>query len=502
MQNSDKNKTIAKNTLFLYLRLFVSLLLNLYMSRLLLAALGVDDFGTYNIVGGVVFLMLFVNSTMQNASLRFINISLGKGNSEIIKTTISSSIQIHILLSVFFLLLGESIGLWYVSSELNVPERSYDTVLVLYQLTLLTSVVSIIQVPLVATVMSYEKMDAYAFIEILHVILKCAIIYLIIFFSNRLLVYGIFLLGLSILIFLFYLLYCIKSFKTFGLSKSFNKKEIYAMFSFAIYNLIGDGTFAVRQQGTNLLINKFFGVGLNAASGVATQAASLISTFTSNTQSAFKPQIIKEYSAGNIVRMKDLIKKEAEIMFILLSMIFNVAIINITYLMELWLGTVPIYAIEFCRIIMICNLLTILIQIMSTPIHATGKVKIYNCIVGILNITCVLLVYVFLKLGFDSVYAYYSYVIILFLKIVGEAYVLNNNIPQISFLDLIKIINKPFVLLISSFILSYLLTLSMEDSLIKLVMTTAVNSIFVLILSMILFPYIKNAILLNIAKIR
>ena len=501
MQNSEKNKTIAKNTIYLYIRLLVSLLLNLYMSRLLLAALGIDDFGTYNIVGGVVFLMMFVNSTMQNASLRFINISIGKGDNNVIMRTISSSIQIHILLSLLFLIVGETVGLWYVINELNVPQESYDTVLILYQLTLFTAIISIIQVPLIATVMSYEKMDAYAFVEIFHVLLRCGIIFLLVFFENKLLFYGILLFFVGLFIFLLYLFYCKRNFSTFCLTRSFKSKEIRSMLSFAIYNLIGDGTFAVRQQGTNLLINKFFGVGLNAASGVATQAASLISTFTGNTQSAFKPQIIKEYSAGDINRVKDLMKKETEIMFILLSIILNVTLINIGYLMKIWLGNVPNYAVEFCRIIMICNTLTVLMQIMSTPIHATGKVKLYNVIVGILNISCVILAYVFLKSGMDSVYAYYAYLIIIFIKIASEAYILNKNIPQISFRDLLYMIAKPTLLFLTSFAITYFIVYEIDSPIQKLITSSVVNIFVVMIFSVLMYPYVKTYTTSFISKI-
>ena len=501
IRDNTDNKKLAKNTIYLYLRLLVSLVLNLYISRLLLEVLGVKDFGTYNIVGGFVMLMLFVNSTMQNASLRFINISLGKGDVKDIRSTISSSIQIHIFISILFLLVGETIGLWYVTNELNVPERSYETVLWLYQLSLITAGISVIQVPLIAVIMSYERMDAYAFIEILNVILRCIIIFLLPLFSNRLLLYGLLLLFVSLVIFCIYLIYSRRNFVEFTFNRKINKEKISAMTAFAMYNLIGDGTFAVRQQGTNLMINKFFGVGLNAASGVATQAASLISTFISNTQSAFKPQIIKEYSANNILRMKELLMRETEIMFILLSLILSVVYINIDFLMALWLKDVPHYAVEFCRAILICNALVVFLQILATAIHASGKVRKLNFVVGALNVSCLLFVYVFFACGFDSVFAYYSYMLIIVLKILGEAIILKENISAINYTFLLAILIKPILLLIASFIITYSLSLCIDNPPIRFIASLLVNTITVSVLSYLMYPYIRNVILINLKKI-
>ena len=501
MLTYSSNKRIAKNTLYLYLRLLISLILNLYISRILLRTLGVDDFGIYNIVGGIVILMLFVNSTMHNASLRFINISIGGGDVEDVRRTISTSIQIHILLAFIFLLIGETVGLWYVSYQLNIPSGSYETVLVLYQLSLLTAIISIIQVPLTSTIMSYEKIDVYAQIEIIHVIVRCIIIFLIPFFSNRLIAYGFLLLIVSIVFFTIYAIYCGNKIREFCIRKIVYKEKIVSMFSFALFNLIGDGTFAVRQQGTNLLINKFFGVGLNAASGVATQAASLISTFTTNTQAAFKPQIIKAYSAKNLGRMKELIARETDILFILLSFIVNIVLTNLDYLMGLWLEVIPIYAVKFCRIIILCNLLTVINQIIATAIHATGKVKTFNCIVGSLNLLCVFFSFVFFCFGFEPEFAYYSYAFILVLKIIGEAFILNRNIPEVTCMYYIGVIRKPLLLLIISYLSVYSCTLLTNGNIERLVLTTVVNIVVVTILTFLLFPYLRNIIVLNLRNI-
>lgn len=492
MSDSTNNKKIAVNTIYLYIRLLVSLTLNLYMSRILLEALGVEDFGTYNIVGGIVFLMLFVNSTLQNSSLRFINISIGEGVIDAVKETVNTSIQLHTILFIIFLLIGETGGLWYVCNQLNVPENSYNTVLVVYQMSLITAAITILQVPFTSLIISYEKMDIYAKIEIVNVGLKCICILMLPLFTNKLLAYAGLILALATLIGALYIFFFKRLIRTFRLDIKIHKKRLHEMISFSLFNLIGDGTFAVRQQGTNLLINNYFGVALNAASGVATQAASLVSTFVSNTQSAFKPQIFKEYAAMNYNRMKELVLREIEVMFVLLAFILNVTYINLDFLMKLWLKKAPENAVEFCGVILLCNALLVCTQIMSTAIHATGKIRLFNIINGTLNLFCLVLVFAFYSIGCTPVSAYYAYMIIIMLKIIAEAFVLSRNIPDFTYKFLCDSIKKPILLLSISFVATYSISSIISGSLYKFLISVFINTIIVTILSLLMYPYMRR----------
>ena len=186
----NKNKRLAKNTIFLYVRMLFAVCVNLYTSRLVLEYLGVEDFGVYNVVGGIVSLMMFVNTSMRGATSRFITFSLGKGDMAELKATISSSIQVHTAIALLLLLAGETVGLWFVNAELNIPEASMNAANWVYQFSLFASVVAILQVPFNASVLSYEKMDVFAVIEIINVILKCAIVFCLVWFPNRLIAYG------------------------------------------------------------------------------------------------------------------------------------------------------------------------------------------------------------------------------------------------------------------------------------------------------------------------
>lgn len=218
-----------------------------------------------------------------------------------------------------------------------------------YQFSLFTSVVAILQVPFNASVLSYEKMDIFAVIEIINVVLKCVIVFSLVWFPNRLIAYGGLTFVISIIISLLYAIYCIKRLDGFEFSCKLHKGIVKEMTVFAACDLFGNGTFAVRQQGINILINKYFGVTFNAAGGVATQASGIIYTFMNNVLSAFRPQIIKEYSVGNIQRMSKLMFSECEILILLIGLIFVPLFINMDFIMELWLKNVPPYAVVFVK---------------------------------------------------------------------------------------------------------------------------------------------------------
>lgn len=190
MSENSKNKRLAKNTIYLYVRMLFAVCINLYTSRLVLECLGVEDFGIYNIVGGVVWLMMFVNASMRGATSRFITFCLGKNNVNELKATISSAIQVHVIIALLLLLIGETVGLWFVRTELNIPETSMNAANWVYQFSLFSSVISILQVPFNASVLAYEKMDVFAIIEMVNVLLKCLIVFCIVWFPDRLIAYG------------------------------------------------------------------------------------------------------------------------------------------------------------------------------------------------------------------------------------------------------------------------------------------------------------------------
>lgn len=480
--NINKNKRIALNSIYLYLRMIFVVCINLYSSRLVLQYLGVKDFGVYNIVGGIVALMMFVNSTMRGATSRFISYSIGQNERRNIEHTIKSAVQIHILLALFLLLLGETLGLWFVNTQLNLPQGSIRAVNWLYQFSLLTSIVAILQVPLNACVISYERMGVFAIIEVVNVVLKFIIILCIVFFYDRLIAYGGLLFLEAILVFVIYWIYCRKKIRYFNLSFVINKNISEPMLLFALYDLFGNGTFAVRQQGINILINRFFGVTLNAASGVATQVSSTISTFINNILSAFKPQIIKEFSVGNIDRMQKLMRTECEIMLLLASCIFIPLFYNLEFVMQLWLVEVPVYAVGFCRILLCTNMLSIVYSVFCDGIHATGNMKRFSFYAGIFNLLSLLVTFLFFKFCFEAQYAYVSIFMCVCVQILCSAYILNKQIKELNVIGILFSAIKSMTVVVLACMFTFTVLSFVNDCVYRLMISVIVNIIVVLLL--------------------
>lgn len=502
MSENSKNKRLAKNTIYLYVRMLFAVCINLYTSRLVLECLGVEDFGIYNIVGGVVWLMMFVNASMRGATSRFITFCLGKNNVNELKATISSAIQVHVIIALLLLLIGETVGLWFVRTELNIPETSMNAANWVYQFSLFSSVISILQVPFNASVLAYEKMDVFAIIEMVNVLLKCLIVFCIVWFPDRLIAYGGLMLVVSIIVSLMYVLYSFFKLEGFAYSSKFHRKIVNEMVLFAACDLYGNGTFAVKQQGINILINKFFGVAYNAASGVATQASSIISTFMNNILSAFRPQIIKEYSVGNINRMSKLMYSECEILILLIGLIFVPLYINMDFIMQLWLKNTPNYAVDFCRILLIFNAVSVVTQVLQDGIFATGKIKKTSIVVGNLNLLCLVLVYVFFIMGLDATFAYYAMLLFLVFQTLVNSYILNSLIRELKvYKYLIKTV-KPFTIVFVSFIIQYLCGSYIFSQWMKLLGCFLLNSLIIIVAALMIYPKYRSVVSLYMEKFR
>lgn len=495
MGSDSKNKRLAKNTIYLYIRMLFVVCINLYTSRLVLEYLGVEDFGVYNVVGGIVSLMMFVNTAMSGATSRFITFCLAKNDVLELKATISSAIQVHAIIALFILLIGESAGLWFVNSQLNIPTGSMFAANWVYQFSLFSSVIAILQVPFNASVISYEKMDVFAVIEIVNVVLKCVIVFCLVWFSNRLIAYGGLLFIVSALIALMYVVYCFSKLEGFSYANRYHKQIVKEMTIFAACDLYGNGTFAVRQQGINILINKYFGVAFNAAGGVATQASGIISTFMNNVLSAFRPQIIKEYSVGNIPRMSKLMFSECEILILFIGLIFVPLFINMDFIMELWLKNVPPYAVIFCKILLVCNALSVVTQIVQDGIFATGKVKRFSFIAGNLNLACLALTYVFFLLGKEAKFAYYAMLICIISQTLVNSYILQKLIKNLDMKKYLLNTIKPFAIVAFSFIVLDFLLGEYTGTWRKLLVCIVGNMAIIIGVTILLYPMYRGLLI-------
>ena len=258
-ENSASNRRIAKNTLLLYVRMAIIMLVSLYTSRIILSILGVEDFGIYNIVGGVVSMFTFINASMTSSTQRYLTYDIGRNDITSLKKTFSVSLNIHIAISAIVFILAETIGLWMVNCKLVIPEQRIVAANIVYQSTIIAFIVNIIQVPYNSLIIAYEKMDVYAYVSIIEVILKLLIVFMLEFLSyDKLAVYGVLILVVQILITSSYRLYCKKKypFCKFNIVKD---KALYKQIGgFAGWNVFGSISWMLRSQGLNLLLNLFF----------------------------------------------------------------------------------------------------------------------------------------------------------------------------------------------------------------------------------------------------
>ncbi len=290
---SANNKRIAKNTLMLYIRMLLSMVVSLYTSRVVLEVLGVEDYGIYGVVGGVVAMFSFLNSSMAGATSRFLTFEMGRGDEQRLKDTFSSALIIHIGIALVVFILAETVGLWFLNNKLVIPDGRMHAAHWVYQLSILGMFVSVTQVPYNASIIAHEKMDVYAYIELLNVFLKLGIVYLLTIGNfDKLILYAILVLAVNVLVAVTYRFYCVRYYEESHFRCVLNREVLKPMLGFSIWEILGHFGFTFRTQGTNMVLNMFFGVIINSAVGIATTVQNVLSLFTNNVLVAIKPQII------------------------------------------------------------------------------------------------------------------------------------------------------------------------------------------------------------------
>ena len=379
---SSSNKRIAKNTMFMYIRMLLIMLVSLFTSRVVLQTLGEEDFGTYNIVGGVVVMFTFISSAMATGTQRHLSYELGKPNGDV-ATVFSACLRIHFFLSLLILLLAETVGLWFVNSKMNLPIERMEIVNWIYQFSILSCMINIVQVPYTAAIISYERMSFYAYLSIFDVIMKLAILYVLMTLPfDKLLLYGILLLLVYSITFSIYVIYTYRKLSNIRIVRV-NDSSIYKkLLSFSGWALFGSFANVGYQQGVNIIINLFFGVALNAAVGVANQVNGAVMQFVTGFQQALNPQLVQAEAAKDRIRQMDLIVKSAKFSFLIMVCVAYPLIMNLEFVLSLWLGDYPLYTCEICKIIMLGALIETISGPLWVTIFATGKIKLYQIVVS------------------------------------------------------------------------------------------------------------------------
>lgn len=396
------NKRIAKNTLYLYFRMLLIMGVTLYTSRIVLNALGVEDFGIYNIVGGVVILFSFINNALSSATQRFLNFEIGRGDVLGTKRVFSMSLTIHLFVALFVVLLAETVGLWFLNTQMNIPAERMAAANWVYQFSILTVCISFVQIPYYASVVAYEKMSFFAYIAIIEVILKLLIVVLLIYVGfDKLRLYSILTFLVAILVFACYKYYCNTRLDISRYQYFWDKILFSKLLNFSGWMLFGAAAGVSATQGVNILLNIFYGVTVNAAMGISTQVNSAVNKFVSNFQTAFMPQITKLYAIGDFEHLRKLIGQSSRFSFLLLFALACPLMLNIDFVLKLWLKTVPEYSSVFCILILIYSLVEAASKPVGLAIHATGKVKFYNIVMSIALLMNIIFSFIFLRLGFS-----------------------------------------------------------------------------------------------------
>lgn len=388
--HAANNNRIAKNTLFLYGRMILIMAVSLYTSRVVLATLGTEDFGIYNVVGGFVVLFSFLNTAMVSSIQRFLNFEMGRGDKEETKRVFSMGVNCQMLIILSVLILGETVGLWFLNTYLNIPADRIVAANWIYQFSIITTCFNIFYAPYNAAIIAYEQMSVYAYVSILQALLKLGIVYLLVIGNfDKLILYGFLSFVISVIICLVYIFYCLRNFEICHYHRFWDKPLLRKMLSFSGWTLLGAVSNLGYSQGLNIIFNIFFGVIVNAAMGIANQVIAAIASFIDNFAVAFNPQIVKSYAAGDWNYLNNLIHKTSKICYFMMLLISLPIIICCNEILDIWLDKVPKYAVFFTQLVIICSLVDSINNPIWTAIKATGNVKRYNLVTSSLRLSII-----------------------------------------------------------------------------------------------------------------
>lgn len=400
---SANNKRIAKNTILLYFRSFLMLAIGLYTSRVVLQVLGVEDYGIYNVVGGVVAMFSILYSTMSSASQRFITYALGEKNYDKLRRTFQTSVTLHFILGVIAALLIEILGIWILYNKLNIPEGRYIAAEWVLHFSAIATFIKVICIPYDSLIIAHEKMSAFAYVGIYEAVMKLLIVWLLLLFPyDKLILYALFIVLLHISLRIIYNVYCRRNFIESRNVKLHIDRELFGeMFAFAGWNILGNGSLLLRNQGIDILSNIFFGVTVNAAKGVSRQVQTAAMTFVSNFQTAIKPQLTKAVAANEYERVYTLIQQGSRFSFYLLAFFSVPIIISADEILNIWLVNVPEWSVIFVRLTFIYLLFDVLSRFLIHAILATGNIRNYQLLVGSTKLAALPLAYICFYIGCD-----------------------------------------------------------------------------------------------------
>ena len=462
-------KRIAQNATALYLRMIVTMVLGLYTSRVVLQMLGVSDFGIFGLVAGIAGMLSIINTSMAGATSRYITYELAKGDKERLSQTFTSALQIHIGIAAIFLLLAETIGLWFVNTQLVIPPERMDAAQWVYQCSIFTAILTITQVPYNAALFAHERMSVFAYIEILNSVLKLGAALVLVLWDSesRLIWYAIISLLVSSVILFIYRIYCIRHFAECHLRRMWRPEILKPMLSFSAYDLYGNVCGLSFYQGTNVILNLFFGVVINAASSIANTVSGVLQGFAFKIIMAFKPSIVKLYAVGEIHEMSRIINMATMLSVLLMGVSSIPLFFEMDYIISLWLGSTPEYVVPFCRLLLIYCTIGIINAIQIQAVHATGNIKRITFVGGTINLLTMPAMYFALYLDLSPITAYIVQVTAISLISVFSILIVKRQIRDFEVRSYIAAMAKVTLIILGTAIVIYPLTFIIAPSIIS-----------------------------------
>lgn len=480
---SENNKRIAKNTLLLYFRMLLNMGVSLYTVRVVLETLGVVDYGLYNVVGGVVTMFSFLSNTMASASQRFYAFELGRGDMLQLKRTFSMTLQIYFLLAIIILLFAETIGLWFLNTQMTIPIARMDAARWVYQFSILSFMMTMFTTPYNALIIAHERMTVYAWVSILEVVLKLLIVYVLVLFDyDKLKLYAVLMFLVTTFITFVYRTYSKRKFKECGYSYYWDSILFKEIASYSGWNLFGAVAGIFQGQGINLILNMSFGPIVNAARGIAYQVNSAVNQFVLNFVIATRPQITKYYAIGDKDKMLTLVFRSSKFSFLLLFILSIPFLLETNFIFKIWLKEIPDYVVLFTRLVLVSTLIDSLSYPLMAAAQATGKIKTYQAVVGSIMLLNLPLSFLFLKIGYSAPVVFYisifNSIICLFFRLL----MLNRmiNLSVIGYLS--KVILPLICVTIVSYIFPLLLSNQMEFGFVRF-LTVSTIALFCTLIS-------------------
>lgn len=484
--NSEANKRIAKNTMLLYIRMGVMMIISFFTARITLEALGVVDYGINNVVGGLVSMFSLISSSLSSSVSRFITFGLGKGDKKELNTIFSTSVNIHVILAIIVVIAIETIGIWFLNNKMVIPADRLTAAHWVLQCSTFMFAIGLLSVPYNATIIAHERMDVYAYFTLFDAFSRLAIVFAIKYYGgDRLILLAIISLIPSLIKQFYYWYFSKKNFEECTYHAVWDKRVFKEMFGFAGWNFIGNAAFIMNTQGINMLINIFYGVTLNAARGIAVQVMSIVEQFTGNFTAAINPQITKSCASGDNKHLYFLIEKSSKFNFFLMLILVTPVILECKTLLELWLGKIPDHTVNFVILNLIRALTIIMSNSLLTAILATGKIKQYQTIVIFTTIWVFILTYFAFDIGLPPETTYIIhiciYVILVIIRIVYAKKLI--GLDYISFIK--NVVFRCLYVLCLVSIAPIIIAMTTEPEILRLLVsvpTTIIYSIFIIYL--------------------